>query len=78
MCFPPSLRDITLHSITQRNAPQCRRHVTGTCRLAANAEKYLPRTLALPTFFRDVFVERKTLAVRTALRYVAESVGPTY
>jgi len=31
--------------------------------LAANQEKYTPQALALPTFC-DVFVERKTLAVR--------------
>jgi len=36
----------------QRNALQFRRHAAGMCGFAANAEKWMPQTLALLTFLR--------------------------
>jgi len=64
-----------LSAKTRRTASQFRRHVTGTCGLARMRKKYNAVLTACGTplaaasscvadFFRDVFVERRALALR--------------
>ena len=68
-----------LSAKTRRTASQFRRHVTGTCGLARMRKKYNAVLTACGTplaaasscvadFFRDVFVERRALALRCVMK----------
>ena len=62
--------DTSMDSVTRRNAkhrtaiPPARRRHLRTCGKNQHGSNCLPQALALLTCFRDVFVERKDLAVR--------------